>query len=156
MKRPAVLFDMDGTLADVSAIRHLVIPAPGDRRKDFDAFHRASVDCPPHAWVVEAARTAKGQGFDVLIVTARKAKWRHHTAWWLALNGVPSDALFMRPDHDNRPDREVKTDILRAIRRTWTPVLAYDDNPKIVTLWESHGITTVEVPGWHTTETEKR
>lgn len=36
----AVLFDCDGTLVDVSGIRHL-LNGPGR----FDAFHRASAAC---------------------------------------------------------------------------------------------------------------
>ena len=44
----AVILDMDGTLADVTAIRHHVILGhPGNRGyKDFDKFHKASVLVP--------------------------------------------------------------------------------------------------------------
>ena len=144
--RRAALFDMDGTLADVSGIRHYV---RGPRKsKDFDSFHALSVDCPPHQWVVEMARGFSNQGIDVVIVTARKAKWRGPTAWFLAQNDVPSAALFMRADKDGRPDVEVKRDILAAIRRTWVPVVAVDDNPSVIALWKSEGIPTIIVPGW--------
>lgn len=145
--RPAVIFDMDGTLADVSGIRHHVVGAPG-KWKDFDAFHAASVDVPPHDWVVDLARKFDAAGLDVLVVTARRAKWRHHTAWWLALNGVPSAALFMRPDGDSRPDRVVKADILARIKQTHDVVLAVDDNPAVIDLWKANGIPTLTVPGW--------
>lgn len=144
MKSAAVIFDMDGTLTDVSGIRHHVT---GPRR-DFDAFHRASVDCPPHDWVADLARQCDTDGFAVLVVTARRARWRHHTAWWLAMHGVPSAALFMRHDRDGRPDAAVKRDILARIRRSWDPVLAVDDQPAVLAVWESAGIRTVRVPGW--------
>lgn len=144
MRKDAVIFDMDGTLCDVTGIRHLVLGGV----RNFEAFHRESVNCPPHSHVVEAARRAQEDGLAVLIVTARKAKFRNHTAMWLALNRVPSDAMLMRANHDNRKDVEVKRDILRQIRRSWNPIHAWDDNPAIVSLWEAEGIPCTIVPGW--------
>lgn len=139
---------MDGTLADVSSIRHHVIPKPPSRRKDFAAFHRESVNVPPHAHVVDLARSAATDGHAILVVTARSTKWRHQTAMWLAAHQIPSDAMFMRRDGDFRRDVEVKADILRRIKRTWTVVHAVDDNPAIIELWRSHNIETTIVPGW--------
>lgn len=139
----AVIFDMDGTLCDVRGIRHL-LDGPGR----FHAFHTASVDCPPNQWVVDAARTHHAAGRAVLIVTARAARYRHHTAWWLALHGVPSDAMWMRGHNDYRPDYEVKRDILASIRRRYRPVMAYDDNPAVLQLWREEGIPITVVPGW--------
>lgn len=145
MKRKAVIFDVDGTLADVRGIRHYVV---GTRRKDFDAFHRESVNVPPHAHVVNAAQVAEMLGHDVLVVTARKVQWARHTAMWLALNRIPSAAMFMRADADSRKDVEVKRDILKSIKTRWDVVAAWDDNPKIIELWKSEGIHTNIVEGW--------
>lgn len=146
--RNAVIIDMDGTLANVSGIRHFVIPNAERRYKDFDAFHRESVNVPPNSQAVDIARQAHGDGLAVLIVTARRHKWRHHTAWFLAMHDIPSEALFMRHDNDHRSDVAVKRDILARIRREWNPILAVDDNPAIVNLWISEGIETVVIPGW--------
>lgn len=139
----ASIFDMDGTLADVSGIRHL-LAGPGR----FDAFHRASIDCPPHRRVVDAAISEHVAGRAVLIVTARQARYRNVTAMWLAIHGVPSDAMFMRATGDSRPDFEVKAEILAKIRQRWTPVAAWDDNPAVIRLWEQEGIPVTVVPGW--------
>lgn len=141
--RDATIFDVDGTLCDVSSIRHL-INGPGG----FDAFHRASIDCPPHDWVVEAAREVHAAGDAVLIVTGRAWKHRHITAMWLALHGIPSDALWMRRDGDFRKDFIVKRDILRRIRQLYNPVHAWDDNPNVLDLWEQENIPFTVVPGW--------
>lgn len=149
MKRHAAIFDVDGTLANVSPIRHYVRPSASRPWKDFDAFHAASVNVEPNAWVADLARAAADH-FDVVVVTARRARWRHHTAWWLALHNIPSSAMFMRADNDHRPDVEVKRDILVAIQQTWDVVFAVDDNPRIIQLWKEHGIETVEVEGWET------
>ena len=147
-KPKAIIFDMDGTLANVSGIRHYLRPTPPHRSKNFDAFHSESVDCPPNHHVLNHATVAHLLGHKIIIVTARKQKWRHHTAWWLALHGVPSDALFMRRDDDNRPDYLVKKDILDAILHTWDVVHAVDDNPSVIALWHEHGIPTTIVEGW--------
>ena len=147
-KPTAIIFDMDGTLANVDSIRHYVISTPDHRGKNFDAFHAASVDCPPHAAVVSHASVAHLLGHKIIIVTARKAMWRHHTAWWLALHGVPSDAMFMRGNKDSRPDYYVKKDILAAIQHTWNVVHAVDDNPNVIRLWQENGIPTTLVEGW--------
>ena len=144
MDKPnAVIFDMDGTLANVSGIRHYVRARP----KNFDKFHAESINCPPNEEVVQSARDLVTDHV-ILVVTARKVKWVYHTLFWLVENGVPYDELLMRDDWDDRPDYEVKRDILEHIRSRWTPVLAFDDNPNVIKLWEEHGIPTVHVEGW--------
>lgn len=147
----AVIFDMDGTLADVRSIRHHLVTFEATKRKvmkHFDRFHAESVNVPPHSHVVNAAQVAKMLGHDVLIVTARKHKFRHHTAFWLAMHGIPSDAMFMRADNDNRPDYLVKRDMLSTIRQAWNVIHAWDDNPSIIRLWNEEGIPCTVVEGW--------
>lgn len=144
MNRPkASIYDMDGTLVDVAGIRHL-LDGPGR----FHAFHMASVDCPPHQWVVEDARRDAAAGLAVLIVTAREARYRHVTAWWLALNSVPSEAMWMRGLRDSRPDAVVKAEILRKILASYEVVRAHEDQPRVAAVWESAGIPVTMVPGW--------
>ena len=147
----AVIFDMDGTLANVSSIRHHLTKFDETKRrviKHFDRFHAESVNVPPHSHVVNAAQVAHLLGHDVLIVTARKHMWRNHTAWFLAMHGIPSDALFMRGNDDNRPDYEVKKEMLSIIRKNWIPVFAWDDNPAIIKLWNEENIPCEVVAGW--------
>ncbi len=149
--KTAVIFDMDGTLADVSSIRHhLTKYDEGKRRviKHFNMFHAESVSVPSHSHVVNAAQMAHMLGHAVLIVTARKHMWRHHTAWWLALHNVPSDILMMRDNDDNRKDYEVKKDMLDTLRKAYDIIHAWDDNPSIIKLWKENNIPTTVVPGW--------
>ena len=151
MKRNAVIFDMDGTLANVSSIRHYLKQYDKDRKrfiKHFDKFHDESVNVPPHSHVVNAAQVSKLLGNEVLIVTARKHMWRHHTSWWLAMHNIPSDMLMMRGNLDNRPDYEVKRDMLKTIRQAYNVIHAWDDNPSIIKLWTEEGIPCTIVEGW--------
>ena len=138
------VFDIDGTLADVSSIRHLV----EEGQKNFDAFHRESVNCPTIPWVTAAAHDAKGMGYRVIQVTARQEKYRPNTSWWLADNLIPSDGLYMRANGDYRPDYEVKKEILDRLLKVYDIKMAYDDNPSIVSLWSEYQIPCIVVPGW--------
>lgn len=145
INRDAVLFDLDGTLCDVRSIRHHVTGTV----KDFDAFHRASADCPPNQDVVEAARKARADGLGVLIVTGRAEKYRELSSLWLARHGVEFDAMWMRPDGDFRPDYVIKEEILQDIILSgWRPVEAHDDRPPVAEVWERHGIPVTLAPGW--------
>ncbi len=149
--RTAVIFDMDGTLADVSSIRHHLTKYDNTKRrviKHFNKFHAESVNVPAHDHVVNAAQMAHMLGHEVLVVTARKHMWRNHTAWWLAMHEVPSDMLMMRGDEDNRKDYEVKKDMLDTLRNAYDIIHAWDDNPSIIKLWQENNIPTTVVPGW--------
>ncbi len=140
---------MDGTLVDVSSLRHLVEGGPKNNyKKNFDAFHLGAVNCPPIEWVRVAAQDAKGMGYRVIQVTARQEKYRPSTSWWIADNFVPSDALYMRANDDYRPDYIVKRDILDRLLKSYDIVKAYDDNPNVVRLWSEYNIPCVVVPGW--------
>lgn len=150
-KRKAWLFDVDGTLANVDSILHHVVnkDRTSDKfKRDFDAFHADSVHVPPHKEVVEMVWKAIKEGYDILVVTARREEWRAHTAFWMKKNDIPHDALFMRQDDDYRPDYEVKKDILVHINRFWEIVHAVDDNPKILKLWEENDIPTTRIGDW--------
>ena len=148
---PAVIFDMDGTLADVSGIRHFLrgIKKTGKPDKNFDRFHEEGVNVPPHQWVVDALKTYKDNGFQIIIVTARMYKWRHQTAWFLGLNDIPSDALFMRTNGDQRADVIIKREIYnRIVELGYDVYRAFDDNPNIIALWDELGIPCTIVEGW--------
>lgn len=146
-KPQAIIIDVDGTAADVTAIRHFVREDFGGK-KDFDKFHEAATGSPVNQEVLEAAQKAKANGITVIIVTARKEKWRYSTLWWLLLNDFPFDHQFHRPDWDMRPDYEVKKDILKKIRTKYEVIHAYDDNPNVIKLWNEEGIETTIIPGW--------
>lgn len=146
---PTVIVDVDGTLVDVSGVRHYVLDDP--RRKDFDSFHRGSALAPPHAEVVRVVQALDQIGLRILVLTSRKERWRSLTRNWLRKWDVPAHALGMRAEADDRRDDDVKRDLyIRARRLGLDPVLAIDDNPIVVDLWRSLDIPTVVVPGWVT------
>lgn len=149
MSNTAVIVDMDGTLCDVTSALHHVRGA----RRDFGAFHRATRHCPPTRRVIRWCQDAATAGHAVVIVTARKYQHEELTRQWLDEHlPVPYAALLMRGDDDNRPDDEVKREILRILREDhgFDVVRAIDDRPRVIRLWRSEGIATDVVyrPDW--------
>ena len=148
----AMIVDCDGTLADVSSIRHYIVPPdpmPKGWYKDFDTFHSQSVNMPVIQSTKDQVLRAHMLGTKILIVTARRHMYRHHTAMFLALHKIPSDALYMRGNKDGRKDYEVKSDILHTIKKRGYKVIhAIDDNPSIIKLWKENNIPTTEVQGY--------
>jgi hypothetical protein len=147
MSRPAVILDVDGSVVDVSGIRHYVRDDP--RNRNFQKFHAASSYVTPMPMVVEVIQALHTAGLASLVLTARKEEWRYRTRVWLRKWNVPVDALGMRGNRDERRDDDVKRDLyIQARRLGFDPVLAIDDNPIVVKLWRSLDIPTVVVPGW--------
>lgn len=142
----AVIFDVDGTLADVSGIRHYVLDDP--KRKNFEKFHAAASYCPPNQQALDLVRNYAAQGFVIIVVSARKERWRYRTSIWLRKWEVGHDHLLMRADGDQRKDVEVKRDILAKIRQRYEVVHAVDDNPNVIAMWTAEGIPTTIIPGW--------
>lgn len=150
IKRPAWIFDVDGTLVDVDPILDILLGqdrASESFKKNYDAFHKASINCNPHKDVVDMVWEVCDT-LDIIIVTARKEKYRGLTSKWLKMHNVPHDALFMRKDDDHREDYEVKKDILDHINEYWEVKHAVDDNPSIIKLWEENGISTTKIGTW--------
>lgn len=150
VKKTAWIFDVDGTLANVDSILYHIVnheDSP-EFKKSFDNFHRDSINVPPHIEVKEMLMNAYHDQHDIVIVTARRETWRAHTSFWLSKNKIPHHALFMRGDKDYRPDYEVKKDILSRIEEIWSVQHAVDDNPKVIRLWEEHGIPTTKIGTW--------
>jgi uncharacterized HAD superfamily protein len=143
-KKDAVIFDVDGTLADVASIRHYV----AGPKKNFTKFHAAASLVHPHQEVADLAASMNRAGLVIIVVTSRKEQWRWHTVTWLRKWEIEHDHLYMRGDKDGRRDVDVKRDILVAVLRTYNVVLAVDDNPAIIALWNEERIPVVTWPGW--------
>lgn len=141
----AVIFDMDGTLCDVRSIRHHLEadPATGKKR-NFHAFHSASMECPPHPQVATLAREVSAAGARIVITTAREARWSFHTALWLRDREITYDAMLMRDNGDFRPDAEVKRSLIPQLLARYSPVAAIDDRDDIIEVWRESGISTVK------------
>lgn len=141
-----VIFDLDGTLAEVSHRRSLV-ESDG---KDWDAFFAAMHLDTPRAVIVELYGILGESGrFEMVIVTGRPERYRAPTEAWLSSHEIKSDRLLMRRDGDRREDAIVKQEFLMGLRAGGKQVfIAVDDRDSVVAMWRREGITCLQcAPG---------
>ena len=143
--KPAVAFDLDGTLVDTREITHFVEKDEKGRR-NFDMFHRSSLFVPPNPEVVQILNDAQAAGHPVLITTARSQEYAEVSQRWLHENGITFDNYYCRKQGDFRPDYEVKKDIFDEIDKDYFLVHAVDDNPAAIKNWEDHGVLVTKIP----------
>jgi len=139
---PAVIFDMDGTIADCEHRRHFVTGT----KKNFDAFYDAMAYDTKNAVVAGLCNMYTLHQWHVIICTGRPESYREVTEAWLHSRGVFYKELLMRPDerrHD--PDFEVKQDMLSEILKVREVLCAFDDRQQVVDMWRRNGITCLQV-----------
>ena len=139
-----IIFDIDGTLADIEHRRHLV---DGSKKKDFDAFYDEMIadNININVWELYSLYATSGQ-WCVVICTGRPEKYREVTEYWLKSYKITYDRLLMRPD-DRRfdPDYQIKTRMLEDLRKTHDIQIAVDDRDQVVKMWRQHSITCFQV-----------
>ena len=169
--KPTVIFDIDGTLADIEHRRPFVT----GKKKDFDSFNAAMDADTPNAPIVELLHMCLGRwDSQVIFCTGRMEQFREVTRNFLLdkcevqgyLSLVAEDdrweykyrkmveddidvVLMMRPDkrrHD--PDSEIKQDMLNEILKIVDKkniTFAVDDRQRVVDMWRANGITCLQV-----------
>lgn len=135
----AVLVDLDGTLVDVDPIRHLV----QGKKRDFEAFHRASVDCLPNFQVLQRVKNHANNGFSIVILSGRESRFQRLTEFWLAMWDVPCSTLALRPTGDPRKDVILKNELFENLKEDFQFLEAIDDTDDLLRLWERKRIPTV-------------
>ena len=152
MSRPCIIFDVDGTLAD---LRHRLHFLEGGRR-DWDGFFTAAgADLPLHEIVKLNQWCDPTLTHEIVLCSGRPERLREVTRQWLIKYGVRWDRLYMRPDGDTRQDAAVKRELLARIRADgFEPILAIDDRPSIVEVWREAGICTLQVHAPGATDVE--
>ena len=148
-KPKAVIYDLDGTLADVSPHLHLVDPRhPEFIAVNLDLFHELAESAQPHQWAIEMANLHWALGWQIVIMTARSERYRAQTTRWLQAHGIRFDSLHMRADDDLSVDTLCKSRTLDQIQVNFDVQIAVDDNPYVLALLKERGIRTIVAPGW--------
>lgn len=136
----SVIFDMDGTLEDVSERRHYALAGA------WEDWHARTGEGPPNEPVVDLCRLYHGAGYSILITTGRQECFRKQTELWLTFNQVPWTAIYMRGNKDQREDSIVKLGLLEQIRRDGhDPRVAVDDRNRVVAMWRAAGLACLQV-----------
>lgn len=152
--RPLYIFDIDGTLCDITHRLHFI---QGDK-PDWDAFHRACNKDVPKKSVIALMDTLRGTGAEVWLFSGRSdivrtetENWLHHhtsfSAWLLEENPAQ---LSMRQEGDYTEDHLLKESwlskmLLEDVERL---VCVFDDRQRVVDMWRKNGVTCMQVaPG---------
>lgn len=129
------MFDIDGTLADISHRLHHV-----QSKKDWEAFFAGIKDdtvIEPVANLLDAVCLS----YPIILCSGRPERYRDATEAWLAENFITYTKLYMRADDDHRPDHVVKAQILAGIREDgYEPFIVVDDRQSVVDMWRSSGL----------------
>jgi predicted kinase len=124
---PAVVFDIDGTLALMK------------NRGPYEWNKVGQDDLNGPVW--NAYRAFKASGYKILIVSGRSDECEAQTREWLAGNEINYDGLWMRPKHSIEKDVIIKGDIYREhIEGKYNVLGVFDDRPSVVRFWRSRGL----------------
>jgi len=135
-----VIFDIDGTLADIEHRRYLV---EGDN-KDFQGFYCMMTEDGIKSEIRGLCNSYRMNKWEVYLFTGRPEYYRTITEEWLKRKGVFYTELWMRPaDQVYAPDYVVKKDMLDRLNR---PVhIVFDDRDQVVKMWRDNNITCCQV-----------
>lgn len=138
-KPKAVIFDLDGTLADNS------------HRGAFE--YDKLIDDKQIKFVVDILKMYEKNGYEIICVSGRNAgtkdeprKYHQLTKKWLDDNDIPWYSLYMREHNDNRCDDIVKEEIFwNKIASEYNVECAFDDRDRVVEMWRRIGVPCVQV-----------
>ena len=137
-----VIFDVDGTLMDITHRRHFVTQRP----KDFVSFRAATTNDTPKKDIFAIALAMKAAGHRIIISSGRNMSQRATTLQQLMSQGLAIDAIYMRSDTDYRQDYVVKQGMLDKMRKDgFNPTMAVDDRQQVVDMWRDNGLTVLQV-----------
>ncbi len=149
MMKNFIIFDIDGTLANISHRLHFI----QGEKKDWESFYSAMDKDQPIYEITLLLRlliltTMTDTEYKVVFVTGRPEKYREKTMKWLD-NIVHienlNERLFMRKDGDHRQDYVVKREIVGKLREQGSIRMAFEDRDQVVQMYRSLGIRCLQV-----------
>jgi len=143
-----IIFDLDGTLADIEDRRQLCTKENGkmDWNKFFDP-ENIKLD-KPNQPVIMMAQALTAFGYKIAIFSGRSAKTKDATKDWLHEHDIKFDVLKMRPERNFTPDEQLKLKWLNDMDWKEDVKAVFDDRQKVVDMWREIGLTCMQVaPG---------
>ena len=141
-----IVFDIDGTLADVTHRRQYVATKP----KNWAAWNAGMSRDTVHEdirWMLMKLRRVPGS--KTILCSGRGEETREVTEQWLSVNRIPYEDLYMRKAKDYRQDSIVKVELLAQIREEHgEPYMWFDDRQQVVDAIRAEGVRVLQVaPG---------
>ena len=145
MKEDAYIFDIDGTLSDITHRLKYIKNTP----KDWKLFFENIGKDKPKFDVINTLHQLRGDmydGYKIVLATGRHEKYREVTKKWLSDNNVFYDDLFMRKDDDFREDSIIKEEMYHEkIKPRYDIIGVFDDRTRVVEMWRRIGLTCFQV-----------
>ena len=143
MAEEIVIFDIDGTLADISQRVHFINRKP----KNWNAFNEGMAKDKAVHSMVKLCNILYASGLHVILCSGRNEKNRPETVEWLKRQGVNYHELLLRRDEDYRPDDVVKREIVRTLDKSRI-LFVVEDRSRVVEMWRAEGLTCLQcAPG---------
>lgn len=138
-----VIFDIDGTLADISARQHHIARTP----KNWDAFFKRMQEDKLIQPIADLCNVLYDAGFHISLCSGRPERYRADTEDWLRRHGVRYHDMRLRTDGDRRSDVIVKREMLRQFDRRKI-AFVIEDRSRIVAMWRAEGLICLQcAPG---------
>jgi hypothetical protein len=138
-----VIFDIDGTLADISERVQHVRRKP----KNWNAFNAEMAQDKAIHSMVRLCNVLYAAGIRIILCSGRNEKNRPETIEWLNKQGVNYHELLLRKDEDFRSDAVVKREILQGMDKSKI-LFVVEDRSRVVEMWRSEGLTCLQcAPG---------
>lgn len=142
----AVVFDLDGTLANIDHRVHLV----RCEKPDYKSFFKSCVNDTPNEWCADLIRILReNPNYHVLIVTARDKMVEGETRDWLERYDLAwnVELVMVREHGDHTPDVELKRRWLREFGPQ-NILFVVDDRERVVRMWREEGVTCLQCAQW--------
>jgi HAD superfamily, subfamily IIIB (Acid phosphatase) len=144
-KQAAVIFDIDGTLADSSHRFGMIADWSTATNEQIEEYAALYVNDEPIAPVVELARSMNTMGYHCVMLTSRDITQYERTKQWLKDYGIPCHALYVRQSiDDRRPNPTYKEEQLAIIREKYRVVFAVDDEKRVADMYRLNGVMCLQ------------
>ena len=139
------IFDLDGTLADISHRLHFI----EGNKKDWDAFYDACSEDIPIKKTISLLINLYYADNNIIILSGRSDAVKEKTMKWLKDNlSVVFFTLYMRKTGDHRPDVEVKQEWLDEWLKHHKKEeisIVFEDRKQVVDMWRKNKIVCYQV-----------
>jgi predicted secreted acid phosphatase len=143
LSKEIVIFDIDGTLADISERIHHLKKSP----KDWDSFFEGMAQDKAIKSMVRLCNILYSSGVTIILCSGRYEWHRQETVEWLARQGVPYHDLLLRKDNDRRSDVIVKREMTAKIDKSKV-LFVVEDRSRVVEMWRAQGLVCLQcAPG---------
>ena len=137
-----IVFDIDGTLANIEHRRSFVATKP----KNWRAFTAGISNDTAHQDIVELTHLFWNAGHHIILCSGRGEESRDVTEKQMIDFTVPYHQLYMRSAKDHRPDDIIKVELLQQIRKDWgNPKYWFDDRTRVVNAIRAEGVRVLQV-----------